>query len=186
MYIVVGLGNPGDKLKHTRHNIGFMTIDYIADKNHISVSKIKHKALIGEGVIGQERVILVKPQTYMNSSGESLLDIVQWHKLELSRLIVIYDDVDLPVGKIRIRPEGSSGSHNGMKSIIYLLNNQSFPRIRIGIGKQPEYMDLADYVLSKFTVDEIPPMEDAVVKASMAVEEIIKSGINNAMNKYNK
>lgn len=186
MYIVVGLGNPGDKYKYTRHNVGFITLDYLASKHHIAVSKIKHKAVLGEGVIHGEKVVLVKPQTYMNLSGESVMEIANWYKVESCHLIVIYDDVDLPVGKVRIRPNGSSGSHNGMKSIIYLLNTDDFPRIRIGIGKQPDYMDLGDYVLGKFTDEEIPIFEETVKKASLAVEEIIKSGINTSMNKYNK
>lgn len=186
MYIIVGLGNPGDKYKYTKHNVGFITLDHLASKHNIAVSRIKHKAVLGEGMIHGEKVVLVKPQTYMNASGESVMDIMHWYKVERSSLIVIYDDVDLPVGKVRIRPAGSSGSHNGMKSIIYLLNADDFPRIRIGIGKQPDYMDLGDYVLSKFTDEEIPEIENAVKKASLAAEEIINSGINMAMNKYNK
>ena len=186
MYIVVGLGNPGDKYKNTRHNIGFITVDYFADKHSIKLNKVKHKAIWGDGFIGGEKVILAKPQTYMNLSGESVQELMSFYKVEASKLIVIYDDIDLPVGKVRIRPSGSSGTHNGMKSIIYLINTQEFPRIRIGIDKQPEYMDLGDYVLGGFSKDDVPQMEEAVKKASQAIEEIIKSGINTAMNKYNK
>jgi len=185
MFVIAGLGNPGIKYANTRHNIGFITIDYLSQQLNISVNKIKHKALVGEGRIGDEKVLLVKPQTYMNLSGESILDVVEYYKLPMDRLIVIYDDVDLNPGVLRIRPKGSSGSHNGMKSIIYLLNRDDFPRIRIGIGKQPEHMDLADYVTGKFTKDEIPIMAEAVKKAAEAVQEIILKGIASAMNKFN-
>ena len=186
MYWIVGLGNPGDKYRYTRHNAGFMALDYFAAAHNISINKIKHKAVVGEGLIGQEKVVLAKPQTYMNLSGESVLELMNWYKEDISRLIVVYDDVDLPVGRIRIRPEGSSGTHNGMKSIIYLLNTDKFPRVRIGIGKQPDYMDLADYVLGKFQDEEIPLMEEAVKKSALAIEEIIKNGVSSAMNKYNR
>ena len=186
MYLITGLGNPGDKYRYTKHNVGFMVLDYFASEHNISISKLKHKALIGEGQIGQERVILAKPQTYMNLSGESVQELMHWYKEDISRLIVVYDDVDLDVGRIRIRPSGSSGTHNGMKSIIYLLNTDKFPRIRVGIGKQPAYMDLGDYVLSRFNDEEIPLMEDAVKKSALAIEEIVRTDITSAMNKYNR
>ncbi len=186
MYLIVGLGNPGDKYRYTKHNVGFMVLDYLSSANNISISKIKHKALLGEGLIGQEKVILAKPQTYMNLSGESVQELMHWYKGEISKLIVVYDDVDLAVGRIRIRRSGSSGTHNGMKSIIYILNTDKFPRIRVGIGKQPEYMDLGDYVLSKFSTEEIPLMEEAVKKSALAIEEIIKSDLSTAMNKFNR
>ncbi|MFZ5354778.1 MAG: aminoacyl-tRNA hydrolase [Bacillota bacterium] len=186
MYIIVGLGNPGEKYKYTKHNVGFMTIDYLASQHGISVSKIKHKAVIGEGTVGGEKVVLAKPQTFMNLSGESVMELLHWYKVDVSRLIVIYDDIDLPIGKLRIRPNGSSGTHNGMRSIIYLLNSQDFPRVRIGIGGKPDYMDLADYVISNFHKDDIPIMAETVEKAAKAVEEIASRGINSAMNKYNK
>ncbi|MGE5629537.1 MAG: aminoacyl-tRNA hydrolase [Caulobacteraceae bacterium] len=185
MYIIVGLGNPGDKYKYTRHNIGFITLDYFSEQHMISINKIKHKAVLGEGYIGEEKIVLAKPQTFMNLSGESVYELLSWYKTDTSNLIVVYDDIDLPTGKLRIRPEGSSGSHNGMKSIIYILNSDKFPRIRVGIGKQPEYMDLGDYVIGRFGNEEIPLMEAAVKKASLAIEEIIKNGIISAMNKYN-
>lgn len=185
MFVIAGLGNPGTKYADTRHNIGFITIDYLSQQLNINVNKIKHKALVGEGRIGDEKVLLIKPQTYMNLSGESILDVVEYYKLPMDKLIVIYDDVDLNPGVLRIRPKGSSGSHNGMKSIIYMLNRDDFPRIRIGIGKQPEHMDLADYVTGKFTKDEIPIMAEAVKKAAEAAQEIILKGIASAMNKFN-
>lgn len=186
MYIVVGLGNPGDRFIQTKHNIGFITVDYLAERMGVKINKVKHKALIGEGALGGEKVMLVKPQTFMNLSGQSVMDIVGFYKVPLENLIVIYDDIDLPVGKVRIRPSGSSGTHNGMRNIIYLLGKQNFPRVRIGVGKQPDYMDLADYVMTKFTGEEVPLMEEAVKSSALAVEEIVKSGINIAMNKYNK
>lgn len=185
MYLIVGLGNPGDKYKYTKHNLGFMVLDYFASLHSIEINKIKHKAVLGEGLIGQEKVILAKPQTYMNLSGESVYELVHWYKADISRLIIIYDDADLDLGRIRIRKDGSSGTHNGMKSIVYILNTDKFPRIRIGIGKQPDYMDLADYVLGRFKDEEIPLMEEAVKNSALATEEIIKNGIDSAMNKYN-
>lgn len=186
MVVVVGLGNPGDRYAQTKHNIGFITIDYLAGQHNININKIKHKALIGEGSIAGQRVILVKPQTFMNLSGQSVMDIVNFYKVPIENLIVIYDDIDLPVGKVRIRPSGSSGTHNGMRNIIYLLGKQDFPRVRIGVGKQPDYMDLADYVMTKFNDEEKPLMLEAVKNSALAIEEIVKSGINIAMNKYNK
>ncbi len=186
MYLIVGLGNPGEKYRYTKHNVGFMVLDYFASVHNISISKIKHKAVLGEGKIGQEKVILAKPQTYMNLSGESVQELMHWYKGDISKLIVVYDDVDLDVGRIRIRPSGSSGTHNGMKSIIYMLNSDEFPRVRIGIGKQPDYMDLADYVMSRFSDDEIPLMEEAIKKSALAIEEIIKEDVTAAMNKYNR
>jgi PTH1 family peptidyl-tRNA hydrolase len=186
MYVVVGLGNPGDKYAQTKHNIGFMTIDYLAEQHNIKINKIKHKALIGEGSIGGKKVMLVKPQTFMNLSGQSVMDIINFYKVPIEKLIVIYDDIDLPVGKVRIRPSGSSGTHNGMRNIIYLLNAQDFPRVRIGIGKQPDYMDLGDYVLTRFGDEEKPLMAEALKHSASAVEEIVCFGINAAMNKYNK
>ncbi len=185
MYLIVGLGNPGDKYKYSRHNVGFMVLDHFASIHNISIKKIKHKAILGEGLIGQEKIVLAKPQTYMNLSGESVYELMNWYKEDSSRLIVVYDDADLDVGRIRIRPEGSSGTHNGMKSIIYILETDKFPRIRIGIGRQPNCMDLADYVLGRFSDDEIPLMAETIKNAASAVEEIVKNGINPAMNRYN-
>lgn len=185
MFVIVGLGNPGTKYADTRHNIGFVAVDYLSRQLNININKIRHKALVGEGYIGTEKILLVKPQTYMNLSGESVMNVVDYYKLPSENLIIIYDDVDLSPGVLRIRPQGSSGSHNGMKSIIYLLNKDDFPRIRIGIGKQPEYMDLADYVTGKLPKDEIPIMVEAVKRAADAVEEIVLKGIAAAMNKFN-
>lgn len=184
MYVFVGLGNPGVKYDSTRHNIGFEVIDHFARTHHIPVRKIKHRALIGEGRIGDEQVVLVKPQTYMNLSGESLQSIVRFYKIPLENLVVIYDDIDLETGKIRIRQHGGAGTHNGMRSILTHLNSEKFPRIRMGVGK-PVQGDLADYVLSRFKPDEIPLMEKAIIRASEALELLIKEDLQKAMNVYN-
>ncbi|MEG0250392.1 MAG: aminoacyl-tRNA hydrolase [Peptostreptococcus sp.] len=185
MYIIVGLGNPGKKFEHTRHNAGFDAIDRLADKHGIKIDKLKHKALIGEGRIGSEKVILVKPQTYMNLSGESIVSVCQFFKPEYDHMIVMYDDIDLDVGKLRIRKKGSAGSHNGMKSIIKSLSTQEFPRIRIGVSKPTEGWDLADFVLSRLSSEDSKSFDESLDRAVLTVEEIISSGIEPAMNKYN-
>lgn len=184
MFVLVGLGNPGVKYDSTRHNIGFEVIDHFARIHHIPVRKIKHRALIGEGRIGGEPVVLVKPQTYMNLSGESLQSILRFYKVPLENLLVVYDDIDLETGKIRIRQQGGSGTHNGMRSILAHLNSEGFPRLRMGVGK-PLHGDLADYVLGRFRPEEIPVMENAIIKASEALETYVKEGLQKAMNKYN-
>ncbi|AOY75504.1 aminoacyl-tRNA hydrolase [Clostridium formicaceticum] len=185
MHIIVGLGNPGKKYDGTRHNIGFDTIDLLAHRHGIKVNKLKHKALYGEGFWGGEKVLLAKPQTFMNLSGESLRDMVEFYKIDKKNLVVIYDDIDIEVGALRIRQQGSAGSHNGMKSIIYLLQSDAFPRVRIGIGK-PKFGDLADYVLGRFSKEEVTSMRETVEKAAEAVETIVKEGIDLAMNRYNR
>lgn len=184
MYIIVGLGNPGKQYEHTRHNIGFITVDHLADEHHIKVNKIKHKALVGEGIIKGKKVLLVKPQTFMNLSGQSVREIISYYKADLDKLIVIYDDVDIETGKIRIRKKGSAGTHNGMRSIIYDIQSDLFPRIRIGVGRD-ERIELGSYVLSKFRKDEIEIMKEAVTDAVKATETLIEHGIDNAMNEYN-
>ena len=154
MYCIVGLGNPGLKYENTRHNAGFLTIDYLANKFGIDVKKSKFKSLYGQGVISGQKVMLVKPQTYMNNSGEAVREIKNFYKFDMDKLIVIYDDIDIEFGTIRIRKKGSAGTHNGMKSIIYQIQDDKFPRIKIAVGKKPEYMDLANFVLSGFTEKE--------------------------------
>ena len=149
MYIIAGLGNPGKKYENTRHNIGFITLDYLAERHDIQINKIKHKALVGEGRISGQKVLLVKPQTYMNLSGESLREVMDYYKVDIEDLIVIYDDIDLPAGTVRIRKKGSAGTHNGMRSIVQHLG-QDFPRIRMGIGNERKG-DLADFVLGGFS-----------------------------------
>jgi PTH1 family peptidyl-tRNA hydrolase len=184
--IIVGLGNPGKKYEKTRHNVGFYAIDILSAKYGIKVNRLKHKALIGEGDIKGKRVLLVKPQTFMNLSGESINEIAEWYKLPMENIVVIYDDVDLPVGAIRIRPKGSSGTHNGMKSVIYQLRSDEFPRIRIGIGKAPEEWDLADYVLSRFGREEETEIAKSIERAAEAAAMIVQSGVEAAMNRYNQ
>ena len=186
MYIIVGLGNPGKEYAHTRHNVGFETIDILADRMGIEVEEKKHKGLCGKGILAGQKVILLKPQTYMNLSGDSVSEMAQFYKIPPENIIVINDDISLDVGIIRVRPKGSAGGHNGLKSIIYRLNSDTFPRVKMGVGapKHEDY-DLADFVLGRFTKEEIPVMEDAIVKAEKAVAEIIKNGVQSAMNKYN-
>ena len=185
MYIIVGLGNPGDKYEKTRHNVGFNVIDLLAKEYSIDVSKIKHKALIGEGRVGTEKVILVKPMTYMNLSGESVADICNYYNIDLENLIVIYDDIDLDVGKIRIRKKGSGGTHNGMRSIVKCLGTTDFPRVRVGVSKPEPGRDLANFVLSRFSKDEEVDLKDGFDKAIKAIDCIIREDIDLSMNKFN-
>lgn len=186
MYIIAGLGNPGKQYEMTRHNIGFHTIDYIADKYGAKLSKLKFKGIYGDAVIGGETVYLVKPQTYMNLSGDCVAEMARFYKVPVENIIVISDDISLDTGRIRVRPKGSAGGHNGLKSIIYRLSSDNFPRVKMGVGapKHEDY-DLADFVLGRFAKDEIPVMEDAIRDTSDAVEEIIKNGVQSAMNKFN-
>lgn len=186
MYIIAGLGNPGKQYDMTRHNIGFHTIDYMADKLNVKVKKLKFKALYGECEIAGEKTLLIKPQTYMNLSGESIAGFAQFYKINPSNIIIINDDISLETGRIRVRPKGSAGGHNGLKSIIYMLESDEFPRVKMGVGApKNENYDLADFVLGHFTKEEIPIMEKAIMKASDAAEEIIRAGVASAMNKYN-
>jgi peptidyl-tRNA hydrolase, PTH1 family len=186
LYIVIGLGNPGGRYDNTRHNVGFDAVDFLAAKHGIKITKLKHKALSGDGNISGHRVILVKPQTFMNLSGESVREIIEFYKVPLNNVIIIYDDVDLDLGKIRVRPKGSSGTHNGMRSILYHVQSEDFPRIRIGIGRPPEGWALADFVLSKFNEQDRKLIGESVKNAAEAVETIVKTDVNTAMNKYNR
>ena len=186
MYVILGIGNPGKKYEGTRHNIGFIAMDYLENKSGIKINKIKHKALIGEGNICGEKVVLVKPQTYVNLSGESLREICAFYKIPPENVIVIHDDVSLDVGKVRIRKKGSDGGHNGIKSIIYQLKSDAFTRIKIGVGGAPEHYDLADWVLGKFTKEEISHLSKAVDDiVDVAIPMIIKNGADAAMNSFN-
>lgn len=187
MYIIVGLGNPGRKYENTRHNVGFMAIDELAGKHRIAVSEKKHKAEIGKGIIGGEKAILVKPQTFMNLSGESVREIIDYYKIEeKTELIVISDDVSLDVGALRIRKKGSAGGHNGLKNIILHLGHDEFQRIKIGVGKKPDDYDLADYVLGHFSKDDSGQIAESARRAADAVEAIITDGADSAMNQFNK
>ena len=186
MYLIAGLGNPTRQYDHTRHNVGFDVIDALAEKYHISINEKKHKALLGKGVINGQKVILAKPQTYMNLSGESLVELVNYYKLDPeSELIVIYDDISLDVGKLRIRAKGSAGGHNGIKNIIAQLGTQEFTRIKIGVGEKPAKMDLADYVRGRFSKEEQPIIRESADRAREAVCEMITHDVASAMNKFN-
>ena len=182
-FLIVGLGNPDKKYVNTRHNVGFEMIDVLASYASIKVNKVKCKALIGEGRIGGSPVILAKPQTYMNLSGESVMELCNYFKIPSENIIVMYDDISLEVGKIRIRQKGSAGGHNGMKNIIYHLQNDEFPRVRFGIGAP--LGDLADYVLSNFSKDETKVLIESAKSVPDIIEYIIKGDILKAMNKYN-
>lgn len=185
MKIIVGLGNPTKEYAGTRHNVGFSVIYNLSDAYHIPVDTKKHKALIGKGIIEGEKVILAMPQTYMNLSGESVRELMDFYKCDFSELIVIYDDISLDVGKLRIRAKGSAGGHNGIKNIIAHLGTQEFTRIKIGIGEKPAKMDLADYVLGRFSKEEQPVIRESADKARQAVCAIIAEGVAFAMNKFN-
>lgn len=186
MYVVVGLGNPGRKYENTRHNIGFELIDYIAGERGLKVEKMKHKALLGEFLYEGQKIVLVKPQTYMNLSGDAVTSIVRFYGLDLEHLIVVYDDIDIPLGSVRIRKSGSAGSHNGMRDIIYKLRDDSFPRIRIGVGKpENKQMDLKNFVLSGYSKEEVPLMEEAVINTYKAILTMVEENIDTAMNRYN-
>ncbi len=187
MYVIVGLGNPSKEYDNTRHNIGFAAIDALADKYGISVNEAKHKALLGKGVIDGTKVILVKPLTYMNLSGEAVRAVVDYYKIdEEAELIVIYDDISLDVGQLRIRKKGSAGGHNGIKNIIQHLGHDTFLRIKIGVGEKPKGYDLADYVLGHFSKEEQTVMKDALEKVDGAVKLMLMDDVDEAMNRYNK
>ena len=187
MYVIVGLGNPGKDYKNTRHNIGFDVIDALADVAGISVIEKKHKAIIGKGVLDGQKVILVKPQTYMNLSGESVRDIIDYYKVdEEQELIVISDDTSLDVGNIRIRKKGSAGGHNGLKNIIAHLGHDTFMRVKMGVGEKPKGYDLADYVLGHFSSDERKIMDVSAKTAIEAIRLIMAGDADGAMNQYNR
>lgn len=186
MFIIAGLGNPGKEYENTRHNAGFMVMDALADKLGADISEKKHKALCGKAVIGGEKVILMKPQTYMNSSGEALRAASDYYKVDPENVLVIYDDISLAPGQLRVRAKGSAGGHNGIKSIIAHLGTQEFPRVRVGVGEKPPRMDLADYVLGHFSQEEKKIMESTVKEAAEAVIEAVTEGIEHAMNDHNR
>lgn len=185
MILVVGLGNPGNQYKNTRHNVGFLTVDILAEKLNISVKKLKFKSLYGETILNTEKLILIKPQTFMNNSGESVREWVNFYKVPPENLIVIQDDIDIPFATLRLRQKGSAGTHNGMKSIIYQIQQDNFPRVKIGVGQKKGPMDLADFVLSGFAKEEQKSIEEVILLAADAVLDIVKNGIEHAMNQYN-
>ena len=186
MFVLVGLGNFGREYERPRHNAGFEAIDYLAALYRIPLTREKFRSILGEGMIQGEKVLLVKPQTYMNNSGEAVRAIMDFYKLEPNKLVVVFDDIDLEPGVIRIRTRGSAGTHNGMRSILYHLGTEEFPRIRIGIGKPDPRFDLADYVLGRLDQSEQKAMNEAVEKVAEAVGILLVSGIETAMGKFNE
>lgn len=185
-FIIVGLGNPDKKYTLTRHNSGFLCVDLLAEKLGFRIDRLKFKSLIGDAVINGHRCIIMKPQTYMNNSGEAVRECASFYKIKPENIIIIYDDISLDVGKLRIRRKGTDGGHNGIKSIIYHLSNDQFPRIKVGCGKKPhpDY-DLADWVLSEFKKDEQKALLPALENACKAIELLVNSEIDKAMNLYN-
>lgn len=185
-YIIAGLGNPGTQYEDTRHNCGFMAAETIAEDHNTEIKRLKFKSLTCEVQLGEKRCLLMKPSTFMNNSGEAVEEAARFYKIPPEKILIIYDDINLDVGKLRIRSKGSDGGHNGMKSIILHLNSDNFPRIRIGVGKKPhpDY-DLADWVLSRFTKDEGKLLEPSLKDAAQAAELIVNGKINEAMNKFN-
>ena len=184
MYIIAGLGNPGKKYEQTRHNMGFLAVDFLAEKYDIKVNKIRFRALTGEGRIAGQKVLLLKPQTYMNLSGESVRLALEYYKVSPQELIVIYDDIDIQAGMIRIRKKGSAGTHNGMRNILYHIRTEDFPRIRVGIGSGRKE-DMINYVTGSVPKDEITLLKEAADKAACGAACIVEKGIEKAMNEYN-
>lgn len=186
MFIIAGLGNPGREYENTRHNIGFCVIDAIAGKYRITMLERKHKAVIGKGYIDGQRVILLKPLTYMNLSGESIREAVDYYKVdETSQLVVVSDDISLDVGQLRIRKKGSAGGHNGLKNIIQHLGHENFIRVRMGVSDKPQGYDLKDYVLGHFTDKEKKALEETCENAAQAICMILQGDVEGAMNRYN-
>ena len=186
MFVIVGLGNPDKKSEKTRHNIGFDVIDAIADKYNIAVKEKKHKALCGTGVIEGRKVLLVKPQTYMNLSGESVAEVIQFYKIDPeNEMMIIFDDISLAPGNIRVRKKGSAGGHNGIKSIITHTGTQNFMRIKVGVGEKPQGWDLADHVLGRFSSEDRKKVDEAIKDAISAAVLMMQGDIDQAMNLYN-
>lgn len=185
-FLVVGLGNPERKYTLTRHNSGFLCVDELAEKHNFKINKLKFKAVIADTVINSHRVIVMKPQTYMNNSGEAVKEAAAFYKIPNEKIIIIFDDISLDVGKLRIKRKGTDGGHNGIKSIISHIGGSDFPRIKLGVGKKPhpDY-DLADWVLSEFKKDEAKPLKEAIDNACCAVELMLDGKIDEAMNNYN-
>lgn len=185
-YLIAGLGNPGTKYEYTRHNAGFLCADLLAQQHGVKIDRMKYKALVADAVIEGRRCILMKPQTYMNNSGEAIRDAAHFYKIPPERIIILFDDISLPPGRLRIRRKGSDGGHNGLKSVLYLLGSDQFPRVKLGVGAKPhpDY-DLADWVLSSFQKEELPLMKEAMENACEAVRLIIQGETDRAMNLYN-
>ena len=187
MYLIVGLGNPGRTYEGTRHNMGFDTIDYLIEEHRIPQSGVKFNAMYGKGIIGGEKVILMKPLSFMNLSGGPVQEMANYFKIDPeTELIVVYDDIDLDPGQLRIRKQGSAGGHNGIKDIINKLGTQKFLRVKVGVGAKPKGWDLADYVLGRFSTEERKLVDESIQRAGKAVELMISQGVDAAMNEYNK
>lgn len=186
MWLIVGLGNPGDEYSKTRHNIGFRAVNELARRHGLDFAGKRANARIAEGSIGGQRVALARPQTYMNLSGQAVVGLRQWYKIDPAHeLLVVYDDVDLPFGVLRLRERGSAGTHNGMRSIVALLGSQTFPRLRLGIDRPPAAWDLADYVLGRFSLEQEARMPDFIGAAADALELVVRAGVATAMNRIN-
>lgn len=185
MKLIAGLGNPGSEYRHTRHNIGFEVIDYLAELLNIQMDQSKYNGLFGKGKVQGEDVVLVKPLTYMNLSGEAIRPLMRFYKVDIEDLIVVYDDLDLAVGKMRLRLRGSAGGHNGMKSIIYQLASQDFKRVRVGIGRPEGRQPVVDFVLRPFSDEEAPIVKETIAKAALACKTAIIEPFENVMNKFN-
>jgi len=185
-YLIVGLGNPGLEYAQTRHNAGFMTLDLLAEREHTEIKRMKFKSLCGDAVIAGKRCLLMKPTTYMNNSGQAVAEAMQFYKLPIDHIIVVYDDISLEPSRLRIRRKGSDGGHNGIKSIIYLTGEDTFPRIKLGVGKKPrpDY-NLADWVLSRFTKEELEQLHIAAEHACESIALMVNGKIEEAMNRYN-
>jgi len=186
MFLVVGLGNPGPEYEDTRHNLGFRAINELASRLGITSLKSKHHSFIGEAKLGEHKVVLAEPQTFMNESGPAVRGLIDWYKLEFKNLVLIYDDVDLEVGQIRVREKGAAGGHHGVESVIASLGTSEFARVRIGIGRESLTADVTEYVLQKIPPSERDALEAAIITAADAVEEIIKCGLTKAMNIFNQ
>ena len=186
MYLIVGLGNPESDYSKTRHNMGFNVINKLSEKYSIEVNKSKFKGLVGSGIIEGKKVILLKPQTFMNLSGESIIEAMNFYKIQEDELIVIYDDVDIKPGNIRIRRNGSAGTHNGMRSIVEHIKNENFIRVRVGIGKPKEHIDMISHVIGHIPEEDKKALEEGTDIAKEAVIEIVKNSVDSAMNKFNK
>lgn len=186
VYLIAGLGNPGPKYASNRHNVGFRCLDHLAAQHGLELCRRQKRALVATGNIRGQRVVLAKPQTYMNDSGRAVVPLARFYKVEPEHMMVVYDDLDLPPGAVRLRPEGGSGGHKGMRSIITHLGAQGFPRLRIGIGRPPGRMDPAAYVLQDLSNEEEPLLQDVLAHAAAAIEIWLQQGIETAMNQYNR
>ena len=185
MYLIVGLGNPEKEYANTRHNVGFDTVNELAKRHEIEINRNKFNSLYGQGIINNEKVIILKPQTYMNLSGIAVRNFKDFYKIDLDKIIIVHDDIDIEEGKIKLRKVGGPGTHNGMKSVVHELNSTEFPRIRIGTGSPDDEIDLKDYVLEKIDNESRSILDEAIINATNAIEEILENGIDIAMNKFN-